>query len=92
MAFTKVPWVWPSAIVITPWSVVTVVIPCEALLKVAVKVTLVPSTTLAVDKLTVVGLMVSVIWAVAVAVPIVICSKLPPVAFVIVAAKVEASR
>ena len=35
---TRVPLKAPLLIVMTPWSVVTVVTPCEALLKVAVKV------------------------------------------------------
>ena len=71
-------------------------LPLTALATVAVY-TMLPPSVIAVpfvadDKVTVVGLMVSAIWAVAVAVAIVSCSKLPPVALVIVAARVEASR
>ena len=55
MFTTRVPVVAPSAIVMLPRSVTTVVTPCEALLNVAVKVTLASSSvTLLVLRLTVV--------------------------------------
>ena len=66
---TSVPVVSPSAIVMLPRSVTTVVAPCEALFSVAVKVTLAASSfTSLVLRLTVVTSVVSVICAVAVAV------------------------
>ena len=79
--------------VMVPRSVTTVVMPCEACDSAAVNVTLASSSvTSLVDRLTVTGVSVSAICAVADAVPMSRSSKLPPVALVMVFVRLSASR